>query len=562
SRSTLTGMRTLSLIACVSMLVLGSGLAEAQAPTQQPILYHRGTINAASLAPFGLPNASIARGSIFTTFGENLGPAQGQQVNTFPLQTTFANVSMTVTQGTTTTAAIPIYVSATQINAVMPSTVTAGLATLRVTYQTRKSNAITIQIADASPGIFTVAGGAGPGVIQNFISGNNQPVNDSGPPAYRGQVITIWGTGLGSVPFPDTVAPTKGNVSTPVSVTIGGQTAIVGYSGRSPCCSGLDQIVVTIPNTAPLGCWVPVLVTAGGVVSNATTMAIAATGADFCSEPGNPLSSLVLTPGIQAFIHIGQVDTVENVNTPQPVTKVLQQFYSRFSVRLDEPFAFDPYLSYPPAGTCNVHQTSGDASLGKTLRGATPPSAANSPDMIYNNGTQSIPISSVVLPTVATLGGVFNGWQSGMNPASTGASLTVYPGPLQVVVPVVPVPAPSWNRPNAIIIVPRDAPLSVDFTPGDTAAPTAILLYAYAASTNSTVEVQCLAAPGVTTFTIPSESLANLPLSYRRIDGSYAELIIGTLGVNKLVSFTFLPATRSSGVLLNSSWVSQSVVIQ
>ena len=43
---------------------------------QQPILYHRGTVNAASLAPFGLPNAAIARGSVFTMFGESLGPAQ------------------------------------------------------------------------------------------------------------------------------------------------------------------------------------------------------------------------------------------------------------------------------------------------------------------------------------------------------------------------------------------------------------------------------------------------------------------------------------------------------
>ncbi len=50
---------------------------------QQPILYHRGAVNAASLAPFGLPNAPIARGSVFSVFGENLGPTTPQTVPPF-----------------------------------------------------------------------------------------------------------------------------------------------------------------------------------------------------------------------------------------------------------------------------------------------------------------------------------------------------------------------------------------------------------------------------------------------------------------------------------------------
>src|SRR5690348_14745816 len=122
---------------------------------QQPILYYRGTVNAASLAPFGLPNAPIARGSIFTVFGENLGPAQSPAL-AFPLSTTLGGVALTVTQSGTTTSAYPIYVSAGQINAIMPSTVKAGLATLRLSYNNNKSNAATIQISDTSPGIFAV----------------------------------------------------------------------------------------------------------------------------------------------------------------------------------------------------------------------------------------------------------------------------------------------------------------------------------------------------------------------------------------------------------------------
>src|SRR5450432_2602237 len=181
----------------VVLLVFGSTALLAQ----QPILYNRGAVNAASLAPSGLPNAAIARGSVFTVFGEKLGPAQSPALS-FPLSSTLGGVSLGVTQHGITTQAYPIFVSASQINAVMPSAVTAGLATLRLTYLTNKSNAITISIANSGPGVFAISsGGYGPGVIQNFVSVSDQPVNSLVVPAAPGQVITIWGTGLGPVTF-------------------------------------------------------------------------------------------------------------------------------------------------------------------------------------------------------------------------------------------------------------------------------------------------------------------------------------------------------------------------
>src|SRR5580704_10201705 len=164
---------------------------------QQPIVYNRGTVNAASYAPPGLPNAPIARGSVFTVFGENLGPAQSPALS-FPLSSTLGGVSIGVTQSGTTTQAFPIFVSAGQINAVMPSTVSAGLATLRLTYQANKSNAITVQIADSAPGVFAVSsGGFGPGIVQNYVSAANEPINSLTTPASPGQTVVIWATGLG-----------------------------------------------------------------------------------------------------------------------------------------------------------------------------------------------------------------------------------------------------------------------------------------------------------------------------------------------------------------------------
>lgn len=545
-------MRSLFFLCALSTFCFG----------QQPIIYYRGTVNGASFAPFGLPNAPIARGSVFTVFGENLGPVESPAL-AFPLSTTLSGVALTITQSGVNTSAYPIFVSPGQINAIMPSTVKGGLATLRLTYKNNKSNAATIQISDAAPGIFAVSnGGYGPGIVYNYISEGNQPINSSVAAASPGQVITIWGTGLGPVTFPDNVAPTAGNVTTPVSVTIGGQRAALAYAGRSSCCAGIDQVVATVPANAPLGCWVPVTINAGGWVSNTVTMAIAAKGAASCSDPGNPLSAMVRTPGTQALVDFERVDSIENVNTSPPILKTADKLYTRFFTRPNSPFNFDPYMSYPPPGTCLVHQSSGDPYYNKELRGALPASASLNPQpkFSYSDGTNATAYAPTGAFFSSTLGATLNTIAQGFfKLAGNGANLTVDPGgPNQTVLALSPEPASTWSRPQGIIEIARNMPLPVTFTPGDSAAPTVILIYAYSAATNSTVEVECLAPVGAAAFTIPAESLVNLPQSYKKIDGSYANLVIGTLGLNKTSSFT--NALAQQGIVLTSSWVGQSVV--
>lgn len=530
---------------------------------QQPVLYYRGTVNAASLAPFGLPNAPIARGSLFTVFGENLGPAQSPPL-AFPLSTTLGGVALTVTQSGVTTSAYPIFVSPGQINAIMPSTVKGGLATLRLTYNSNKSNAATIQISDAGPGIFAVSsGGYGPGIVQNYISAENQPVNSSVAPASPGQVIIIWGTGLGPVTFADNVAPTPGNVTTHVSVTIGGQPAAIAYAGRSPCCAGLDQVAATVPANAPLGCWVPVTINAGGWVSNTVTMAIAAPGASACSDSGNPLSAMVRTPGAQAYIDFERMNTIDNVTVSPPNLKTMDKLYTRFYTRPASPYNFDPYMSYPPSGACIVDETSGDAFLDKSLRGALPASASLNPqpEQAYNNGTQTLTFSPGGPFFSSTVAATVDSTSVAMNPLGAHANLTIDPsGPNQTVVPMAVEPPPSWTPPGGILTIPRNSPFTVNFTPGDPAAPTAILLYSYTAVYNATVSIRCLAASGAISFTIPADLLSQIPATYGRIDGSYVNLFIGTLGFNQAAVFS--NSLAPSGIYLSSNWLGQAVVLQ
>src|SRR5205823_4973582 len=190
--------------------------------------------------------------------------------------------------GSTTVNAIPLYVSASQINAIMPSNAPVGIASVRVKTVNQQSNAMTVNISPSAFGIFTATGtGLGPGILQNFVSQTNQPINSATIAAQPGQVITLWGTGLGPVAT-DNVAPTAGNLSTKVELSVGGVTAGTLYSGRTPCCAGVDQIVFQVPSNAPLGCWVPVYVrTAGTTVSNFVTMAITADGSP-CLQTGLP----------------------------------------------------------------------------------------------------------------------------------------------------------------------------------------------------------------------------------------------------------------------------------
>ena len=348
----------------VLLLFLFAGSAIAQ----PPLIFNRAVVNAASFMPPTLPGGAIAQGSIFSIFGARLGPATGVQASSFPLGTTLGGTAITVTQGSTTLNAIPIYVGASQINAIMPSNAPIGVASLRVIAGNSPSNPMPVTIAASAVGIFTVTGtGIGPGVLWNFVTQANQPVNSATVAAKPGQAITLWGTGLGPVAA-DNVAPTAGSLPTQVQVSVGGVVATTSYSGRTPCCAGLDQIVFQVPANAPTGCWVPVSVeTAGTTLSNFVSMAITPDGSP-CLKAGSPF----VTPGkYGAFLSL-RVTTHEDIGTQAPVD-ITGDYATAFAYQAPATsFPFHPMFSLPPAGTCPAYAVSGDLLRGDTLPGVVP----------------------------------------------------------------------------------------------------------------------------------------------------------------------------------------------
>src|SRR5260370_23064658 len=198
----------------------------------QTAIFPHGIVNAATYTPAGLPGGGVGRGSIFSIFGTNIGPATPVQVSAFPIQPALAGVSIQVTQGSTSVAALPLYVSAGQINALMPSNTPLGLVSVRVTFNNARSNPSTVRVVNSSFAFFSAgASGIGPGAFQNFVANDNQPLNSPRLTAQPGQVITAYGTGLGPVSGADNVAPTPGNLPTPVKLTVGGQSAKALYIG-------------------------------------------------------------------------------------------------------------------------------------------------------------------------------------------------------------------------------------------------------------------------------------------------------------------------------------------
>jgi uncharacterized protein (TIGR03437 family) len=182
--------------------------------------------------PPSLGGGAIARGSLFRIEGLRLGPG---------------NVTVRIARGRQSVEAVPIEAGPQEILAILPPDAPLGVAQLTVTFAGQTSLPYELNIVQSSFGIF------------------KERIEQSGG------VATLWGTGLGQAE---------------PEVLVGGKAARVRYAGRSECCPGRDRIVFEIPGDAPRGCFVPVVVRTGEVVSNVVSMSIGSP----CDDPANWLA--------------------------------------------------------------------------------------------------------------------------------------------------------------------------------------------------------------------------------------------------------------------------------
>jgi uncharacterized protein (TIGR03437 family) len=492
-----------------------------------PVISQGGVVNAASFIPASLPGGEIAQGSFFSIFGTNLGPANpGVTASAYPLGDSLANVSITVTQGGVSYAAIPQFVAQFQVNGIMPSTVPPGTAQVTVTYNGLTSNSVTITVVAHSIGIFAVSGGKGPGIIQNFVSGQ-VPLNTTSTTAAPGQTAILLGTGLGALP-PGTLDSQAITTALPIlptaQVFVGGVSAQVVYSGRAPFFAGIDQINFVVPQSAPQGCFVPVQVSVAGIYSNSVTMAIGPPGKPCVDD--NPFSSFSTNGGKAGTIVLTKFTLSDSTGTLGNGS--LEAGLGLFQqLPANGPLGFSLFTSLPPLNSCSSYADLSSLSglLGGQLpsgTGGVPLDAGASITIKGPNGTQTMsyqdstaktsPYFSAFAATGALAGFVPAGTTPYLSPggytvsAGGGKDVGAFSFNLNVALPA------TWTNRDQISTVNTSQNLAINWSGGNSATQRAIILglsYDPNQSGNSALFV-CQAQIGPSGFTVPAGELVKL----------------------------------------------------
>jgi uncharacterized protein (TIGR03437 family) len=274
----------------LSLIVFGFVLASAAEAQSLRI------VNAASLSP-----VNIAPGSIFTIFGNRLATGVTFATNVVTPPTSLSGATVTIGGS----AAALFYVSPTQINGVVDPATHTGVQTVTVASSAGTQTAAVTIAANAPPGLFSLFGtGTRDGAILNaitFLLGDFSTRTANSP-----TFLALFATGL--------------NLASAPVVTIGGVPVPVVFFGAAPCCDGLQQINIMLPDSLAGAGRVPVVVTSNGVASNTVQVVLlppTGQGA-FSDDPENTtrsreLASLAYVPGTSLVLSADENDDVVRV---------------------------------------------------------------------------------------------------------------------------------------------------------------------------------------------------------------------------------------------------------
>ena len=242
---------------------------------QAPSITAGGIVNAAAANA----NAPLAPGSYFSIYGTGLSDQTDVTTTAqLPMSIDSVNVSFDVPAAGISAPAHLVFVSAGQINAQVPWELQGQTsAQVKVTLRGNFSNVLTVALANYAPAFFEYPLGSGVVAAIDPLNTAN-PVITGTNPVKRGSVIALFANGLGPVnnqPLSgDTASLTVLEQTTAVPVvTIGGQAAVVSFSGLTPGLPGLYQINVTVPAGISVGSQ-PVLLTIGGATTRVSSVTV------------------------------------------------------------------------------------------------------------------------------------------------------------------------------------------------------------------------------------------------------------------------------------------------
>lgn len=415
-------------------------------------------------------------------------------------------------------------------------------------------------------GIFAInSGGFGPGVIQNFDSAESQPVNTSRITARPGQAVTVWATGLGPVAS-DRDAPTAADTTLNVEMFVGGRAARRLYAGRSPCCSGLDQLVFVVPDDAPQGCHVPVQVRAGGVVSNTVAMAIARQGSR-CGGAANSGIETLSRGGKLGVILSNRYRVLVDVDPLSPYETETDSLTVSFREERETELFSNPVFLTPPAGSCLTYSLTGDllSTSGKlpAAPGIRELDAGTSMTLQGSAGSLSVPQlsttskvygrlmsgDSTAFPLQFNLPGSFR--VSGTGGANVGPFTATVSASAR----------PTWTNRDSISEIRRGEALTIRWS-GVDASKQAVMIHGIGVDvrSNASSAFSCVADAAAGAFTVPDYVLANLPVSAGQLGRSDALLLVGAGSLAGPEAFTAGGVDHT--LASQSSWVGRTVSIK
>jgi uncharacterized protein (TIGR03437 family) len=482
---------------CLSWMVF------AMVAGAQPTINTNGIVNAASYAPVGLPNSSVAQGSIVAIFGTAMGPVGGVVVSAWPLQKSLGGVTVQIQDASgAQLLAIPLSVAPTQINAILPSATAVGTATATVTYAGQTSAPVSFTVVQSSFSSFALSeAGSGPGAVQNYVANSSAwPTDTIISAAQPGQAVILYGTGLGPVTGDETKPPVPADLRSglaPMTLWVGGQQTPIAYAGRSTS-AGEDQINFNVPASIT-GCYVPVMLQIGNVVSNTVTISVAPSGG-VCQDSFLPnlnaagMEANGLSEGT-LFLQQLTVHTPPNSDgTKQSITASFQRYAWPYPILLSGPYV-DVH------GACTVVATG--APIPSTLLDAGSPVT-----MVDPGGDTTTLIQPKADPVGYYAGGSQNALTAGVytvKNGSGGKDVGSFSATLTLPAPIV---LTNLNNLNNSLLA---NPLPITWTGGSGD------VYIYGSSstvvnrTAVAAEFICLARAADEGFTVPTYVLAALP---------------------------------------------------
>lgn len=459
--------------------------------------------NNSSGIPSGFPSSGIAPSSIFIVQGTGLADpgAPALQSSADPgLPLTLNGVSLMVVVNNTTVHPALYYTSPTQLAAVLPANTPTGTGTLTVDYRGTQVQS-PIQVVPAAPGINFYY--TNTGVATDNTTGALLTFTNSASP---GETVVLWTTGLGADPADsDTVySSAPHSVSTPLQVYIGGVAAKILYQG-SAGYPGVDQIDLTIPDSAPSGCWISIVAVAAGVLSNVATLPINPGGGP-CVDTASGLSGNQIAPSGGQTLRAGLVALIQtNMTDKKGAVTVFNSTDAAFEKYTG---IYAPANSLSPGGCLVTYLTPvpvpGITGLDPGTISLTGPNglSVNLPNQLGIKGAFYSALSTTTIPST---GGTFTFQGSGGADVGSFTSTVTFANPLI-----------AWTNENVAATIDRSQDLTVTWTGGTPGA----YVFIYGTSTltgtagtgTTTAGYTCLTTADAGKFTVPSHILSALPV--------------------------------------------------